>query len=219
VTAGDNQITFADATGFAVLDDVKIENGNVEPNFFVIRSIVGGPINAVVTVDTPVTFDHPTSASITKIYTNISQNTLTAGATLAAPISFTSHIPTNRIVHITNMSVVMTDNAAMDFTTFGGLTALPNGCVLRAQSNGQVGSYTNWKSNDDLNSDAFPVVYQTKVGGGEYGLSATYNIKDSTESIVYLDGSQGDAFELLVQDPIDTMTKFKIKLQGHYEGA
>jgi len=208
-------IELTSAAGFAIADEIKISNGSQEPLFFKIINLSG----TTATLDTPLTFSHLAGADVTKIYTNMATAGLTTGASIAAPIIFTSHIPTDAIVHITSMSVVMTDTSAMDFTTFGGTTALPNGCALGAMSNGIHGYYTNWKKNLDLDSDAFPVNYQTKVGGGEYGLSAIYSIKNSTDSIVYLNGALGDRFELRAQDPLTALTIFKIKLQGHYEGV
>ena len=213
-SSGDNQLNFTDTSSYSVGDEIKLENGSLEPVFFEIKVIVAN----LVTVNTPIAFDHPIGADVTKIHTNLATAGLTVGATLADPTIFTSHVPAGAIVHITNMSVVMTDTAAMDFTTFGGMVALINGCVLRAKSDGVTGSYTNWKHNLDLDSDAFPVRYQDKVGGGEFGLSAVYQIKEATGSIVYLDGSKNDTFELLAQDSLEGLTNFKIKLQGHYEG-
>lgn len=211
---GATQITLASAVGFAVGDQIKIENGGQEPTFPRIRTLVG----AVATLDRPLTLAHAIGADVTKVYTNIAQAGLTTTASVASPVVFTSHIPVGVIVHVTGMSIVITDNSAMDFTTFGGITALANGCVPSVYSNGVFGTYTNWKSNFDISSDSFPVEYVSKVGGGEFGLSAIYNIKDATEAIVYLDGSLGDRFQLIVQDDLTALTTFRIKLQGHYEG-
>jgi len=213
--AGVNQLIFADASSFSAGDEIKLENGGLEPVFFEIRDI---SIN-LVTVDTRITFDHSIGADVTKIHTNMAETGLTIGATLASPVLFSSHVPISAIVHITNMSVVMTNSSAMDFTTFGGMAALTNGCVLGAQSDGVAGSYTNWKRNFDMDSDAFPIHYQSKVGGGEFGLSAAYQIKTNTGAIIYLDGSKGDSFALLAQDSLEGNTNFRIKLQGHYEGV
>lgn len=212
---GATSLTLTSAVGFAVGDQIKIANGSQEPSFPRIRTLVGN----VITLDRPLTFAHAIGTDVTRVYTNIAEPGLTTTASVAAPIIFTSHIPVGVVVHVTGMSVVMTDNSAMDFTTFGGIPALANGCVPSAYSDGVFGAYTNWKSNFDISSDSFPVEYQSKVGGGEFGLSASYNIKDSTETIVYLDGTLGDRFQLIVQDNLTALTTFRIKLQGHYEGA
>jgi len=214
ISAGDNVIDFASVVGFSVGSSIKIENGNVEPTFSRIVSIVGN----LVTIDTPTVWDHPTTATITLIVINLADATLTAGASPTAPAIFTSHIPSDQVVHVTNMSIVITDATAMDFTTFGGIPALTNGCVLRAQTDGLIANFTNWKTNGDLDSDAFPVRYQAKTGGGGFGLSAIYNIKESVEAVVYLNGALGDKFEFLVQDPLGGLVSLTIKLQGHYEG-
>ena len=214
VSAGENQLNFTSAAAFVVGDEIKIENGSLEPLFPTIRVIVAN----LVTIDTPITFDHQAGADITKVHTNMAEAGLTTAASLSAPVAFTSHVPSGTIVHLTNMSIIMTDSNAMDFTTFGGIAALANGCVLRAKSDGFIGGYTNWKRNFDMDSDAFPVRYLEKVGGGEHGLSATYQIKSNTGAVVYLDGTKGDNFQLLAQDPLEGNTNFRIKLQGHYEG-
>lgn len=214
ISAGANVIDFVSVAGFAVGNSIKIENGNVEPTFSQIVDITGN----LVTLDIPTVWDHPTTATITLIVINLADATITAGASPTTPAIATSHIPIDQVVHVTNMSIVMTDDAAMDFTKFGGIPALTNGCVLRAQTDGLIANFTNWKTNGDLDSDAFPVRYQTKSGGGGYGLSAIYNIKESVEAIVYLNGAIGDRFEYLVQDPLGALSSLSIKLQGHYEG-
>jgi len=214
-SAGDYQLNFTDASSFSIGDELQITDVNFESMFFTILDIVAN----LVTIDTPVNFGHAIGTEVIKIYTNIAETGLTTGASLSAPVVFTSHVPVGMFVHVTSMTVVMTDTSAMDFTKFGGLVALVNGCVLRAQSGGRQGHYTNWKSNFDMDSDAFPVHYQEKTGGGEYGLSAVYQIKEFTGSIVFLDGALNDRFEMLVRDAIDGLTNFKIKLQGHYEGT
>lgn len=213
-TSGSSTITLTSAVGFAIGDELKIENGSQEPLFIKIINLVGN----VATLGSPLTHNHPIGADVTKVYTNLATPGLTTTASIAAPVIFTSHIPVGIVVHITGMTVIMTDTSAMDFTTFGGTTALTNGCVMAATTNSTFAVYTNWRRNMDLTTDAFPVNYQTKVGGGEYGLSAVYNIKDSTDSIVYLEGTLGDKFEAIVQDDVTALTEFRIKLQGHYEG-
>ena len=215
VSKGSNQITLTSAVGFAANDEIKIENGGQEPLFFKIMVLNG----TLATLDTPLTFDHASGSDVTKICTNLAEPGITAGATISSPVIFTSHVAVGSIVHVTNMSIVITNTAAMDFTKWGGASALINGLVLRAQSNGFVGAFTNWKRNFDLNSDAFPVTYQVKSGGGEYGLSAIYQIKQGTGSIVYLNGALGDAFEAIAQESLEGNTNIKIKLQGHFEGA
>jgi hypothetical protein len=214
VLKGANQINLTDATDFAVGTELKIENGAPEPVFFIIKVLVG----TLATLDTPLTFDHPSGADVTKIHTNLAEPGLTTAASLADPVLFTSHIAPGTIVHLNSMTVVMIDGSAMDFTTFGGVTALVNGIVLRAQSGGVVASFTNWKANLDMNSDAFPVQYQPKAGGGEFGLSAIYQIKSATGAIVFLNGSLNDTFEALAQESLEENTKIQIKLQGHFEG-
>ena len=215
-TAGENQLNFTSVAAFAIGDEIKIENGSLEPLFPTIRDIVG----TLVDIDTPITFDHPIGADITKVHTNLAEPGLTIGATRANPVVFTSHVPDNMVVHLTNMTVVMTNPSAMDFTKFGGATALDDGVVLRAKSGGFTGSYTNWKRNLDMDSDAFPIHYQAKVGGGQFGLSASYQIKTNTGAIVYISGALGDGFEALAQESLEgSNTIIRLKLQGHYEGG
>lgn len=212
---GDNVLSFSSVTGFAVGNEIEIENGSQEPLFPIIIDITGTDV----TIDTPLTFAHDAGTDITLVYTNLAAVGLTTTATPADPVIFTSHIPINATVHVTNMNVIMIENSAMDFTTFVGRAALTNGLALRAQSDGVLASFTNWKKNGDLDADGFSVKFQSKVGGGSYGLAASYEIKRKTESIVYLNGSKGDQFEIIVQEPIEDANRLiKVKLQGHYEG-
>lgn len=212
--AEENGVTVASVAGLAVGHRVRVQNGDFEPTFFQIMSITGNDLG----LDMPLTFDHPIGATVTRIITNLAEPGLTTTATPENPIIFKSTLPPGRRVHLTTLTTVITDATAMDFTTFGGRAALTYGLVLQAITGGQLVNFTNWKRNLDLESDAFPVNYQEKVGGGEFGLSSAYGIKENTSAIVFLDSALGDQFRAVVQEPLTDLTRFLIKLQGHYEG-
>lgn len=214
VTTGDNQVTLTNAANFNVGDEIKIEDGFLEPIFFKIMAKAGNLID----IDSPITFDHAIGSTVTKIYTNLAQAGLTTGATRANPIIFNAFVPNGSIVHITNMVISMLDDNSMDDGSFAGEPALQNGLVLRAQSDGAIGTYTNWKDNRNIREDIFTAQYVEKTQSNEYGFAASYNIKKSIGGIVYLDGSQNDKFQVLIQDDLTQITEIRLKMQGHYEG-
>lgn len=214
LSTGDNQINLTNAADFSVGDEIKIEDGALEPVFF---KIMAKNVNQI-DIDSPISFAHTAGATVTKIHTNLAQNGLTTNASRDNPVVFNAHVPSGLIVHITNMVISMLDDNSMDDGSFAGEAALNNGLVLRAQSEGVVGTYTNWKDNRNIREDIFTAQYVDKTQSNEYGFAASYNIKKSIGGIVYLDGSQNDKFQVLVQDNLTAITEIRLKMQGHYEG-
>lgn len=111
------------------------------------------------------------------------------------------------------------DDAEMDFTTFGGLPALTNGCVLRVNNgDGTYRNIFNFKSNGDILEQAFDGLFlQPKQGGTIKGFVAklTWGGQGNHGVAVRLDGSLNESLEVVVQDDLTGLTFFNIIAQGH----
>lgn len=203
---GATSIVLADATGFLAGDIIQINNGHVETTF---------PQITVVTVDTltldrPLDFAYSIGNEVEVIHADLS----TDAGTLTSPTSHIVKPSPGEILHIERIIISMTHTGAAADSSFGDLAALTNGVVLRAFIDGQVGSFTNWKSNRDIRLDMYDVEYTEKAGGGLHGTHArgSFNRIGVT---VRLDGDKDDYMEMLVQDDLTGLSSFFVNGQGH----
>lgn len=211
-TAGDTSITLTSAAGFAIGDYVHLENGSFEPVHPKITNLVG----TVATLDRPIDYSYAIGDNIIKTLINMN-----VAGTLASPQSFKLQPPTDQVWHIARILIEMTHATAGDNGLFGNLAALANGVVLRRHdgTTGQNNTFTIWKTNSDMVTDMYDVVYAARSGGGgAYGTNGRGTFTNAG-AIVYLDGAAGDYVEILIQDNISTLASYKIKGQGHIEGA
>lgn len=208
-SSGDIDINVVDASGFAVGNEIQV-NGADQTTFPV---IIGITVNNI-QLDRPLDNDHIIGTSITLVHTE-----MTESGTVAAPVSHIIGPPAGVIWHITRVLISMTHGSAGDLGLFGNLAALTNGVVFRANVSGQLGTFSNWKSNADIKNDMFDVEFDTRSGGGgTFGTSGRGSFS-RIGTVVRLDGDLGDHLEMLVQDNLTTLTTFRIKAQGHVEGA
>lgn len=207
----DYQITVASSTGFAVNDYVHIQNGSVELVHPQITAIAGN----VLTLDRRVDNDHPIGTTVQKAI----QNMIEVG-TIAAPISYQIAPLSGEIWHLTKISIAMGHTSAGDLGTFGNIAGgLTNGVLLRHYdgTTGHFTTFTNWKTNGDIDVDTGGVKFPVRSGGGgTYGTSSIGLFSDAG-AIVYLDGTAGDYIEILVQDDLSSLSLFIAEMQGHYE--
>lgn len=213
VSAGSTQITLTSATGFAVGDYLHIQNGVVELHHPKITVLAG----TLATLDRPLDNAFSAGNSVTK--TIQSMDVL---GTLSSPKSFKVAPQSNEIWHLVGILIEMTHSTAGDNGLFGNLPELVNGVVLRRYdgATSSFHTFTVWKTNGTIVTDMGRVEYTARSGGGgSYGTNAYGNFKVNAGATIYLDGSLGDYLEILIQDDLTTLDRFRVKVQGHYEGA
>lgn len=220
-SAGDTQINLTSATGFAVGNYLNLSSAtHEEPQKPIITALAG----TVATLDRPIDFDYAIADTITKSLVNMNVT-----GTLASPESFKVMPFDGNVWHLSRILIEMTHTNAADNALFGDLTALTNGVVIRRYdgTTGTYSTFTNWKANGDMVTDMYEVSYVSIAsggggggggGGGANGTNALGSFSE-TGAIVYLDGAAGDYLEILVQDDLSSLDSFRIKAQGHYEGA
>lgn len=211
VNKGDTDIDVVDASGFAVGNFIHLgpDIETIEPIHPEITAITVNNIE----LDRPLDNDYVNGTPIVKAIVDLK----TTAGTLAAPISYKYFPQAGRIEHIHRIISSMTHGAAADDSLFGSIAALTNGVVFRAQINGVLGTFTNWKANRDFILDMYDVIYSDKAGPGLFGTRARGSFSELDVAIV-LDQSQGDFLEILIQDNLTTLNSFRIKVQGHLEG-
>ena len=209
VIAGDISITVVDATGFTVGGNIQINNGQIETTFPVITALPGGN---VLTLDRPLDFNYDIGDEVEVVHANIRDDI----GTLLAPVSHIVMPEPGKIWFINRIIFAMTHTVASSDDKFGGIGALTNGMVLRANIGGQNFSFTNWKTNEDIILDMFDVTYSDKAGPSLFGTSGRGSFT-RVGVLVELNGSNGDFLELLTQDDLTGLASYFINAQGYVE--
>lgn len=212
VTQGDTSIELTDTTGFVAGSAIQINNGQIETTFPIITDVPGGN---VLTLDRPLDFAYGIGDQVEVVHTDLS----TTAGSLASPIIHQIKPGLGEIWYIQRIIISMTHAAAAADNLFGGIAALTNGVVLRANIGGQFGSFTNWKANSDIILDMFDVTYSDKAGPSLFGTSARGSFTRIGVD-VKLDGDNGDYMDVLIQDAgITGLSSFFLNGQGYVEGA
>lgn len=204
---GDIAIEVASDAAFIVGDVVQINDGIIETTFPIITAKPGGN---VLQFDRPLDFGYGIGDQIEVVHTDLR----TTAGTLGAPIAHVARPEPGVIWHIKRILISMTHPAAATDDKFGSIAALTNGVVLRARVNGQIGSFTNWKTNGDIILDMFDVRYSDKAGSSLFGTSGRGSF-DRIGATVELNGDNNDHLELLVQDNLTGLSSFFVNAQGY----
>ncbi len=204
-SVGDTSITFTSVAGYSLEDQIILTgNGATERFHFHIKLIVSN----VITLDRPLDNAHPIGTNVKSISTD-----LRGLGTITSPESYKITPPTGEIWQMTRLIINVTDATSMDDGRFGGMTALPNGYVLRAFRDGIFETGTIWKTNGDMALDQYDITYTDKAPAGQFGLRGRWTFTKA-EFIVELNGDTGDYIEVLNQDVTTDLLSFNIKGQG-----
>lgn len=207
-------IDVASTVGFVVADHVQIDADNHQGIKYQILALTA----TTMTLDSYVDSVFPIGAIVAAV--EIEMNVL---GTIATPEEFIIRPNPGQIIHITRILITMTHGTAGDLGLFGNLAPLTNGVLLRANVNDQYGTFTNWKTNENMKSDMYDVDFNTRSGGGgTYGTSGRGSFSRIGVAL-RLDGKNGavdgDFLELYIRDDLTGLLTFEIKAQGHIEGA
>jgi hypothetical protein len=193
----------------AVIGDV-IESRTAEN--FVQAEIINVVVNTI-TVATPWSRTFPIGTVI-----GLGSPNLNVLGTQAAPVIFSVDPSAVQNIDITRIILNFVDNASMDFTTFGSLAKLTTGCTLRyLEGAGSFINYFNFRDNGELIERSFDHNFQSKVGGGSFGFVArsTWAGKDKRGVTIRVDGALGEELQLVIQDDLTALDKFRVVAQGH----
>jgi len=135
------------------------------------------------------------------------------------PVVFSLLPVPSQVGDIVRIMLGIQSSTQMDFSLFGSIAPLTNGCLLRI-NNGD-GTYTNlfnWKTNGEFTARSLDAIFQQKVGGGEHSFVArtTFGGQDKRGVVIRLDGDLGESLEVVVQDDL-TLGNSLIEMlaQGH----
>lgn len=111
-------------------------------------------------------------------------------------------------------------NQDLDFTKFGTDSELFNGCVLRINNgDGTFTNLFNFKSNSDFIEQGLDHAFLQPVTGQAIGgliCRVTWGGQSKHGVVIRLDGTLGEALEIVIQDNLTTPnTRFHLTAQGH----
>lgn len=171
-----------------------------------------GVTGDVVTIDSPMDHIYTPSASVIRHTFDMRVNSTPAspGVYIIKPIA-------GQKWDITRVILVIESNSAMDFSKFGSLSPLTNGCVLR-KKNGDRQNHFNFKTNGDFINRSFDHAFQTKSGGGGFGFTSRHTFAGQGKQgvVIRLDGDLDEELQVLTQDSLLTgLTAMFMIAQGH----
>jgi hypothetical protein len=171
-------------------------------------------VGDVVTLDCPVNRVYEAATSIVA-HSSKEMNVDGSGT----PVKFSIEPFPAQSGDITRLMFEIRDNADMDFETFGALTELLNGVVIRVnKGDGTFRNLYNFKSNGDIIQQCFDHTFSTNIGGFTRGFASrlSWAGQEKHGVTVRLDGSvgTGEALEIIVQDDLTGLLRFHIIAQG-----
>ena len=173
----------------------------------IVKSISGKNI----TINVPLDYNFTTNAKV--IFCEWNMNYDGSNNTLYYTIS----PPENVTWDITRIIFSITDDAAMDSTTFGGIASLPNGVVLRVKDDNYKNIFVV-SDNGGFAERAYDVTYDDRRSPvSEYGFRVrrTFSGQDKDGVVIRLNGSKNEELQLIIQDDLTDITKFAANVQGH----
>lgn len=203
---GDITIQVVSSAGFSVGDFIGIFGG-ARYYFATIRLIVAN----VITVDTPLDFAFSSLVPVVLL-----NRDMDVSGTLAAPRTFQIRGPASpgQQIDITRFMLAMETTSAPDLDEFGNLAPLDNGLVLR-RTDTEYRNIWNIKTNFDFGLHAYDWTRLSVFGGAADGILVRYSFAGADKHGVTIRLAQGETLELLVQDDITGLVKFRCLAEGH----
>jgi len=204
-----NSRSFTASPGHNIIVGETLEFDN---NVIYMRAIALTVVGDLITIDTP--FNHIYQVTDVFFRTDI---TLRVDGSVT-PVIFKVAPLAGQTLDITRITLIIESSQSMDFTQFGSIAKLTNGCVLRVKrADGEYRNLINFKSNGDFIEEATVPLFQDKSGGGGFGFTATliFGGQQNRGVVIRLDGTLGEQLELIVQDNLLTgLTKLQMRAQG-----
>ena len=204
ISIDDKSTTVDNITGATVGDCI-----NIRENDRYFQSIVNGVAGNVVSFASPCDYNFTTNADV--CFGEWDLSTVNGSVN---PVEFFVCPPENAKYDIYTIVVSFEDNSAMYESTFGGISALSNGFVIRI-TDGYTKNLCLISNNGGFKEYGFDTIYETKVPSGTYAFSANKNFKETNGVSLRIDGSTQDKIRVIVQDDLTAITKLSVSVHGH----
>lgn len=208
----DYSVEIADVTGFEV-GQYLIIYSPVSNRFYTgyILSIVG----TIIDVDTPLDSVFPIGAVVVGSITNMNVDGSTTPQVFGLR-GVAVDDPLQQTFHITRIIFYCLTTSAVDLASFGNLTALTKGLVLRKR-NGSYYNIFNVKSNGNIDGITLDwnAYESTNPNQGQDGFTARLTFNGDDKMGIVIDLTEGTDLEFIIQDALTDLTLLEVVAQGH----
>ena len=209
---GSRDVTLTAGHGAVVGNILEIAD-NTNGSFFTQCTITAVVVN-VITLDCPVNRIYTTTGSLV----SLSDAEMNVDGSVT-PVIFSILPFSLQRGDMVRMIAEIRDNAVMDFSTFGGLAALTNGCVVRVNNgDGTYRNLYNFKDHGDIIEQCFDHEFFPNNGGGLRAFTSrlTWGGTSKHGVVIRLDGSlgTGESLEFIVQDDLTGLVRMHWTCQG-----
>ena len=209
----DRTITLTSTTGAVAGADITIYDAT-NIRYYQAHQI-GAAVGSVITVDTPLDFAFPNGTNVA-----ISSHNLAVNGSVT-PVIFGVRVvetpdPLDIILDVTKINIIMETDTQPNLATFGDLTALTNGIVLRSR-NGTYQNIFNAKTNGELSiiSSDITMYDAQNPQQGQFGVNVEISFAGQHEMGVVIRLGQGEDLELIVSDDLLLLGSFEAMAEGH----
>ncbi len=206
VSANDRTVDLVAGHGMTTADDLTVLEDD-EPYQGSVVSVVSNTI----ALDNLFPYPYTVAAVAARTNRNLNVN----GA--STYVEFNINPLGSAIWDITNLTFLIVGATAMGDDTFGDLSALTNGILVRKKLNGVYYNIFNCKTNGDFRSALGIGEYTQKAGGGDYSFSSRHQFggQSGFGTVVRLNGSLGEELQIVIQDDLTGLSTFYATAIGH----
>lgn len=202
-TLNGTTIVVTSATGITTGKAINLLQGDR-----IFQSLVKNVSGTTITLASPLDYAFTAGATVCSGNWNLNQD----GST--TPVTFKIQAPPDVKFHITAISITMTDDATMDDSKFGSLTALTNGLIAR-RVDGSTANYFLVTNNAGFYQAGYDTDYPTKVPSGVYAFRARKDLRNTNGNVIALDGTTLDQLQFIVRDNLTALSEFTVVVHGH----
>lgn len=208
------QLTLSTVTGLAVGNKLQLRTSDGtqrEFDYIRVQAING----LIVDIDRRLDKTYAIGSVVERFTLDLNVN-----GSLATPVSFKYYPRYGKVQHLENLIVYIRSALQPYDSYFGGIDGLTNGIHIR-KYNGATSEYQGFdvvRVNQRFVQSGWNVSYGDRSSPADaYSTLAKINLFKFSSSMRRLVQSDGDYFEVLVQDPLSTLDGFEFKIAGHEE--
>lgn len=208
---GDRVINVVDATGIVTGKYLTLYNSDENKVFF---ATVMSVSNNDITVDSPLDFAFPVDTSVSSGSTELNVNGNDTPQVFGVRNTETA-IPL--IIDITRIMFSCLTATSVDLSKFGDIGGgLLKGIVLRTKD-GLCHNIFNAKTNGELANLMydFDMLDAQNIQQGQHGFKGRLTFSGQDKFGVAVRLGPGDDLQLIIQDDLESLTKFSILIEGH----
>lgn len=173
-----------------------------------LQCVALGVVGDTITIDRPIDHDFVVATTLGRI---IITNMAVDGSITPQIFSVRAgSIPSDYVRFI----LAATNNTAMDYSKFAGLSSLTRGVVFRIVNSYQKTVF-NFKTDADIGQFAYDIKYADKAPAGEFGLAARFTFGGQEKHGVVLRIFDNDVLQWVVQDDLTSLITLRVAAEGH----